>query len=209
MDFIDLSAFPNTSTLKLSADTCFIEEGAPLDFIYVQLKGSCYIVNYTASGRRIIADTLHGVQIYGLIEALHQRKNYLANVITLSSGTFAKIPVQLFLSALDKNLNLSNLALRYIADFLAKLMESEEQRSSSSPLENFLYYLYHRVLHEPLPYTITENKAFLSDYLHIDKRSLYRYLKQLEEEAYLSRDKQNILIHATHLENIKKRLGLN
>lgn len=209
MDFIDLSLFPNSSTLKLPADTCFIEEGAPLDFIYVQLKGSCYIVNYTTTGRRIIADTLHDGQIYGLIEALHRRESYLANVITLRSGLFVKIPVDLFLHTLEKDLKLSNLALYYVADFSAKLMEASEQKSSSSPLDNFLYYLYHRTLHQELPYTIRENKAFLADYLHIDKRTLYRYLKHLEGETCLSREKQSIRITTDNLENIKKRLGLN
>lgn len=207
MDPIDLRIFSNAVTLKLRANTCFIEEGSELDSIYLQLSGSSYIVNYTSSGRRIIADTLFGMQIYGLIEALHHRPNYLANVITLTPGQFAKIPVEDFMAAIKKDLSLSNLALQYVGDFCAKLMESSEQKSSLSPFENFLYYLYQRTVHQGLPYVIVENKTFLADYLHIDKRTLYRYLKQLEEEECLTRDKQNILITSTQFAKIREKLA--
>ncbi len=203
----DISALTNIYTQKLKPNVFFIESGAKLDYIYVQLSGTSYIVNYTPKGKRIIADTLHGGQIYGLIETLHHRKSYIGNVITLSPCLIAKIPHNLFLSALKHDLFLSNLALSYMADFSAKLMESSEQKSAASPMENFLFYLYHRSIQEPLPCHITENKTFIADYLRIDKRSLYRYLNQFEKEGYLRREKQAILISEENLGLIKKRLG--
>jgi len=203
----DISTLTKSYTQKLKPNVCFIESGAQLDYIYVQLSGTSYIVNYTPKGKRIIADTLHGGQIYGLIEALHHRKTYIGNVITLSPCMLAKVPCNLFLSALKHDLFLSNLALGYMADFSAKLMESSEQKSAASPMENFLFYLYHRSIQQPLPCYIKENKSFIADYLGIDKRSLYRYLNQFEKEGYLRREKQAILISEENLHLIKKRLG--
>ena len=204
---IDISTLTSKYIQQLKPNSCFIESGARLDYIYVQLSGTSYIVNYTPKGKRMIADTLYGGQIYGLIEALHHRRTYIGNVITLSPCILVQVPYNVFLSALKSDLFLSNLALDYLADFSAKLMESSEQKSAATPMENFLLYLYHRSSQQSLPCCIKENKTFIADYLGIDKRSLYRYLNQFEKEGYLHREKQTLLISEENFHRIKKRLG--
>ena len=52
------------------------------------------------------------------------------------------------------------------------------------------------------PYTLPLTREDLSDLLAIPSRSLYRYLKELEEEGFLKRTGGKIIIDKDHFSKI-------
>lgn len=190
--------------LNLKKNTIFIQSNDELKYIFILVKGLTYVAKYTPDGRRIIADTFTEPQIFGLIEAINGVSNYKGTVITLSDSILVKINKGKFLEAVYSNIDISAYMIRYLAGFSTHSIETSEFKSSISQYENLIIYFYNKTLGKKLPYRIKENKAFISDSLQINKRTLYRYLNRLSDEGIISRDKQDIIIYENNFRKIEK-----
>lgn len=190
--------------LNLEENKIFIESNDPLEYIFILVNGMTYIVNYTLDGRRIIADTLSEPQIFGLIEAINNANYYKGTVITLSNSLLVKVNKEKFLEAIYTDIDIASNVMKYLANFSTHSLQVSEYKTAISTYENLVIYLYNRALGKKLPYRIKDNKSFIADSLHVNKRTLYRYLNKLTSEEIISRDRQYILISDSNFKKIQE-----
>lgn len=193
-EFLKQYSSDKIQILDLEENKLFIESNNKLDYIFILISGMTYIVYYTVDGRRIIADTLNEVQIFGIIEAVNNTSLYSGTVITLSKSLLIKIKKECFLDAIYKDIDIASYIIKYLADFSTHSIKASEYKTSISPYENLIIYLYNKTLKKNFPCKVKDNKAFIADFLHINKRTLYRYLNKLTDEGIISRDRQDIII---------------
>lgn len=194
----------NIQILSIKENKLFIDSSNKLDYIYVLINGVTYVVNYTLDGRRIIADTLTEPQIFGLIEAINGADSYRGTVITLSNSVLVKVNKESFLKATGSDIDIAAYIIKYLADFSTRSMKVSSYKAAISPYENLIVYLYNKTLGKNLPYRIKDNKSFIADYLHVDKRTLYRYLNKLSADGIIARERQDIIISESSFKRIEK-----
>lgn len=202
-DFLKELSSDKLQVLELEENKVFIESNNKLDYIFILLSGITYIVYYTVDGRRIIADTLSETQIFGLIEAINNTSCYCGTVITLSNSLLVKVKKEHFLEAIYKDIDTASYTIKYLADFSTHSIKASEYKTSISPYENLIIYLYNKTLKKKLPYRVTDNKTFIADSLQINKRTLYRYLNKLTDEDIISRDRQDIVITESNYKRLQ------
>ncbi|GEM_PF-675767 len=190
--------------LALKENSIFIDHNSELEYIYILVHGTTYVVNYTLDGRRIIADTLTKTQIFGLIEAVNKADYYNSTVITLSKALLVKIERDIFLEAIYSDIAISSYVIEYLAYFSTHSIEHSRYKSAISPYENLIIYLYNKALGKRLPHRVKDNKSFIADSLQINKRTLYRYLNKLTDEGIISRDRQDIIISESNFKKIEE-----
>jgi len=180
--------------LKKRPQEGLLHQKDPLNELYILISGTTYTLHFTLEGRRVISDTLESGQIFGLIEVLSEEKTSRAAVHTLTDCLFVKVNRELFLKALYEDPEISQVIMHYLARFSNRLIAAFERRTSVSAYESLLLYLYNRSLGQNFPCRIKEKKSFIADALHVDKRTLYRYLNRLSEADLILREGQSILI---------------
>lgn len=190
--------------LNIKENIVFIDNGSELDYIFIQVKGMSYVTKYTLDGRRIIAATFGGAQIFGLIEAINGSKTYMGTVITLSDCILVKVKKEKFLQAMYSDLVTASITIKCLADFSTYSIETIESKAAISSYENLIIYLYNKTLGKKLPHAISDKKEFIADLLQINKRTLYRYLDKLSKEGIISRSRQDINISKDNLDKIEK-----
>lgn len=195
-DYIDI--------LNLKENKIFIDRNGELNYIYILVKGTTYVVNYTLDGRRIIADTHTEAQIFGLIEAINKEKYYSGTVITLSKCLLAKIDKDQFLEAMYSDIDIASSIIKYLANFSTRSIKTSKYKTEVSPYENLIIYFYNKALGKNFPYRIKDKKSFIADSLQINKRTLYRYLNKLTDEKIILRERQDIIISESNFKKIEK-----
>lgn len=202
-DFLKEFSSDKLQVLELEENKIFIESNNKLDYIFILVNGITYIVYYTVDGRRIIADTLSETQIFGLIEAINNTPCYSGTVITLSHSLLVKVKKEYFLDAIHKDIDIASYIIKYLADFSTHSIKASEYKTSITPYENLIIYLYNKTLKKKLPYRVKDNKTFIADSLQINKRTLYRYLNKLTDEGIISRDRQDIVITESNYKKLQ------
>jgi CRP-like cAMP-binding protein len=207
IDYLAQFKSSDIHVLSLIPNTVFIENTTKINYIYLLVKGSTYVVNYTVEGERIIADTLKEVQIFGLIEAINQYHYYNSTVITLDQCILVKIKKDYFLEAIYRDLRIAAYAIQYLAMFSNHTIKASEYKTTLSPRDKLIVYLYNKGIGQSFPISIKDNKSFIADSLQINKRTLYRYLNDLTQEQIITRNKQAILISKENFEKIKSLIN--
>lgn len=203
-DFLNGFSSDYIEILNIKENTIFIQGDNELEYIFILVHGTTYVVNYTLDGRRIIADTHAEAQIFGLIEAINNDRYYKGTVITLSKSLLVKVDKKKFLEAIYSDIELASDIIKYLADFSTHSIKVSEYKTAISPYENLIIYLYNKTLGKNFPYKIKDKKSFISDSLQINKRTLYRYLNKLTEQKIISRERQDIIISQGNFNRIEK-----
>lgn len=203
-DFLKDFSSDYIQILNLKENKIFIESNNELKYIFILVNGMTYVVNYTLDGRRIIADTNNDAQIFGLIEAINNTNYYMGTVITLSKSLLVKVNKDKFLQAVQSDLDIASIIIKYLADFSTHTIKVSEYKTAISTYENLVIYLYNKTLGKNLPDRIKDKKSFIADSLQINKRTLYRYLNKLTAEDIISRDGQDIIISENNFKKIEK-----
>lgn len=202
-DFLKEFSSDKLQILELEENNVFIESNNKLDYIFILVSGITYIVYYTVDGRRIIADTLSETQIFGLIEAINNTSCYSGTVISLSNSLLVKVKKEYFLDAIYKDIDIASCIVKYLANFSTHSIKASEYKTSISPYENLIIYLYNKTLKKNLPYRVKDNKSFIADSLQVNKRTLYRYLNKLTDEGIISRARQDIVITESNYKKLQ------
>ena len=174
-----------------------------IEYVDFLISGKVYVAKFLENGNRIIADSLSGVQIFSLMEVLASEKFITANVIALNEVLILRIKKDTFLENIKKDTSLLKFSLDYLSKFSVKLINRSFTKGNGTPCDNILEYFYELALENDLPYKIEINKSFIADLFNVNIRSIFRYLKVLEEKAFITRKKGSVVITNKNLNNIE------
>lgn len=178
-----------------------------LEKIYLLLEGSVYVIINANNGSMIVADTLEAPQLFGLSELLKDDEIYTASLTAKSDCKIVSIPCKTFLMLLEEYPDLYPLIARYLAKLAAHNMFFMQDRSLFNNHDRLGLFLYNTASLSSLPCTIKETREQLSLLLHLNNRTLYRYIDEFKRKGYLSIDDHKITIHKNHYQKLKKDFG--
>lgn len=158
----------------------------PADTVIVLIKGSVQIHNYGFSGNHSIQGISKAPEFIGLIEILNACPFYFSRVIADGVVPVISIPGTLFLESLHSSLDLSALVIKSLSSFSSLKMLETVNTNLYKPIDNLILFLFKYAQNHPFPKTVELKRTELSSLLHIELRTLYRYLNTLKVENLCS-----------------------
>lgn len=176
-----------------------------IDYFYILLSGKVSVVNSVSWGYDLVIDYLEPIHILGLVEYLNNINTYTAFIVTESKCTLFKLPVEDFIQTIKKDSALCYQTLVALGEVTQANMNRCELKTIMHPRDALGNHLFHLAGASGLPYTFPRNRAELAEELHINLRTLYRYIKQLNEDGFLSLERGKIVIGRTEFEKMVAR----
>ncbi|MEG1887324.1 MAG: cyclic nucleotide-binding domain-containing protein [Oscillospiraceae bacterium] len=183
----------------------FIHSGFCACKVCILLRGSAKVICYNNSGLASIQDRLIAPQMFGLMEAIDGRISYAASVEADSPSYIMEVPVHLFRSLIDECNSAAQVIIRNLCYMAVRNMNNVEYYALNRPQETLVLYLYRSCMGQPLPYVLTSNRKLLAEILHINLRSLYRYLNELKSDGVCNTVKGKITITQEAFVKLKER----
>ena len=183
-----------------------IQQHDPVKYIYFLLKGSASVITSISWTSSDIIDTLFPLDILGLVELLNDQSAYTAYVVADTPCTVLRIPVPLFQKIIKQEASLCYETLRILGNITMHNMDRAETNSIFHSYDRLCHFLYLKAQGH-IPYTFPHTRKELSDDLHINLRTLYRYIGTMEKEGYLKLKHGKIIIEEEHLEKLFEKYG--
>ena len=165
-------------------------------------SGTVEVSRYAQEGERILQSFMTAPQCLGLIESLTESP-VLSGVKAVTAGRYYSLRLK---DPIFQNPEVLTLLLRYVASLSEETMRQNAEEKHLSKKDRLAYAIYKNTK-APFPATLPLKREDLADLLAIPKRSLYRYLNELEEEGCIFREKGKIMVteegHGLLKENTK------
>ncbi|WP_215506677.1 Crp/Fnr family transcriptional regulator [Peptoniphilus sp. EMRHCC_23] len=161
-------------------------------------SGTVEVSRYAQDGSRILQSFMTAPQCLGLIESLTESP-VLSGVKAVTAGRYYSLSLK---DPLFQKPEVLMLLLRYLASLSEETMRQNAEEKHLSKKDRLAYAIYKNTK-APFPATLPLKREDLADLLAIPKRSLYRYLNELEEEGCVFRKNGKIFVG----EEEHKRLG--
>lgn len=152
-------------------------------------SGTVEVSRYAQDGSRILQSFMTAPQCLGLIESLTESP-VLSGVKAVTAGRYYSLSLK---DPLFQNPNVLMLLLRYLASLSEETMRQNAEEKHLSKKDRLAYAIYKNTK-APFPAALPLKREDLADLLAIPKRSLYRYLNELEEEGCIFRKNGKIFV---------------
>ncbi len=177
----------NCGVLTIQKGQPFIQMGFPANTIWVLLSGSSQVICYNRQGTCCVQDAPTRTQIFGLMEQLNHQSNYTATVCASSDCRLIRIPSVLFMEALDVSIPLLRLALEDLCELAKRAMNLSEFHTLYDPKDNLVIFLNKYCSQaQDYPCVVHTTRKEMAEILHMNLRSLYRYLDVLKQDGLFS-----------------------
>lgn len=178
----------------------------PADYLYMILSGRAVILNQISWNSDNIIDYVESPHILGLVETLNNIDYYTAFVMAQTKCVMFRIRVSEFLQIIKNDASLCYHTLVIMGKITDVNMNHAERHKTFHSKDILGHYLY---LHAaaPLPYVCPLTRNTLAEELHINLRTLYRHIDDMEKKGYLTLRKGKIVIEKKHFDNLAARYG--
>lgn len=123
-------------------------------------------------------------QIFGLMEQLCHQPNYTATVYASSDCCMMRIPAGIFMVGLEISIPLLRLALEDLCVLAERAMNQSELQTLYSPRDYLVFFLNQYCARETtFPCTVNITRKEIAELLHMNLRSLYRYINDLKQDG--------------------------
>jgi cAMP-binding proteins - catabolite gene activator and regulatory subunit of cAMP-dependent protein kinases len=195
---------PKTELIIAEKNQTFIRQDGVINYIYILLQGRALILNQIDWNTDNIVDSVEGIHILGLIESLNDLNKYTAFVMAETECFLLRIPIAVYIEIIQQNIFICYQTLLLLAKVADSHMSRAETNTLFHPKDILGYYLFHQAQNN-LPYTYPLTRKKLSEYLHINLRTLYRYITEMRKNNILSLKKGKILIEKEHFQKLAER----
>ena len=182
-----------TYIFQIKKGKTVITQGQPADYIYILLSGEGLVLNDIDWNINNTIDEVTAIDCLGITEYLTKKREYTGFVIAKSDCYVLKVHNSEFYEILASSFDISFSILKILARVTTHAMEHAETQSTFPKKDIVGYYLYLKSC-ESIPYICPLKRSELADVLHINLRSLYRYLDTMELEGMIKLRKGKIII---------------
>ncbi len=202
-----LHLVPPGSLYIVKKHQIIIEQNTPAKFFYFLLSGNASVLNSITWATNNVVDTVHSLDVLGLVEYLNKIPTYTAYVVALENCYVLKVPVEKFSRAIQKDVSLCYNTLQIFARVASDNMNRAEVKALLHPKETLEYYLFLQAQANGIPYTLPITKKLLSEKLHINLRTLHRYFSSMEIDGTLKLINSKVVINPENFEILSERYG--
>ncbi len=178
---------------RINKGKTIITQGQPADFIYILLSGEGIVLNNIDWNINNTVDEVNAIDCLGITEYLTGKKEYTGFVIAKTDCYILRVHNSEFYEILATNFDVSFSILKILARVTTHAMEHAETQSTFPKKDIVGYYLYLKSC-DSTPYICPLKRSELADFLHINLRSLYRYLDAMELEGMVKLRKGKIIV---------------
>ena len=178
--------------IKNNYQKTFIHAEDQIDAIYLLISGTCEI-HVSTENDITISDTLKAPQLFGLSEYFVNKDKYGATVFSKTNCQIIKIPIDLFQKTLDNYPELYKPISKYLAHLATRNMDFLELRNLLSNKQRFAKYII-ELVKEPFPFKIEETREEIATKLHLNVRTIHRYIEEFKNANYLTINNRKIYI---------------
>ncbi|MEF9969449.1 MAG: Crp/Fnr family transcriptional regulator [Ruthenibacterium sp.] len=201
-DDIDVLTESGCRMLCIKQGETFIKQGFPIDSVFLVVQGITRIVCCGSNGQMSIQDRLSTPQIYGMTELFNNQKLFTASVLADTQTQALSVPANLFYEAVLSNHTAAHMVILYLNFLTVRNMNFVEVQSLHSLRETLMMYLFNRCRENDLPYVENTTRKMLAETLHINLRSLYRYIDDLQAAGCLALCRGKITINRAQYEKL-------
>lgn len=192
--------------LAYNKQDLIIQQGASVKYIYFLLKGTASVLNSISWTNSDIIDTLVPLDLLGLVELLNEQKAYTGYVVAETPCVVFRVSTDLFLSIIKSDGLLCYETLRILGKITEHNMNRAETNAIFHPSDRLGHFLY-LSSHGHVPYIYPHTRKKLAEDLHINLRSLYRYLDSMAEEGFIKLERGKIQITKENFAKLDERYG--
>ncbi len=197
---------PRHKLTILEKGETLIYQKDPINYFYFLLNGRLSAVNQITWNTDNVIDYLEPLDMVGLIEYLNHINFYTAYVVADTKSIVYKIRKDVFEQMLQTNTSLCYKTLFLLGKIAGSNMHRAEARRLFHPLDMLGHYLFLES-RAHLPYVCPITRSMLAEKLHINLRSLYRYLDTLNTMNYIEIKHGKICINSDNFEKLESRYG--
>lgn len=199
-----LNFIPASRLLNVKKNQTILYKMDPAKYLYMLLSGRAVIMNDISWNNDNIIDYVESPHILGLIEPLNGVDHYTAFVIAQTDCILFRILTSEFMTIIQRNPSLCFKTLVIMGKIAHSNMGHAESHKIFSSKDILGHYLYLRAQYA-IPYICSLTRTALAEELHINLRTLYRYIGDLEKKNCLAIQKGKIVIEQEHLNNLAIR----
>jgi len=196
--------FSPNSIVFYKKNVTIIYRNDKITHIHILLKGKANIVNTNSLGLDVILDQVKPPELLGLVEVLNDTSYYTAYVIADTDCTLLKVPVDEFINCVKNDAELCFALLKYLNRVAIHNMDSREIKSLVRPKDLLINYLYTISINSELPFTVKETREKISSSLHINLRTLHRYIREFESKNLITLSRGKIIITKENLKRLSE-----
>lgn len=192
--------------ITVQKNETIIYQKDPADYLYMMLSGRAMVLNQISWNSDNIIDYVESPHILGLVEPLNNIGYYTAFVVAQTTCVMFRIRVSEFLALIQQDASLCYHTLVIMGKITDSSMNHAERHKTFHSKDILGHYLYiHAGSH--LPYTCPLTREILAEELHINLRTLYRHIDDMQKKGYLTLRKGKIVIETEHFDNLAARYG--
>lgn len=172
-----------------------IGQGAPLEDVFLILKGSAMVGNFDSQGESSVLMKLKAGDEYGLVQACSGKEIYLNNVIACENTLVMIISKYRLLNPCQnrcpRHLQIIKNILKIVASNSDLLLDKISHLQKKKIRDKVLSYLKLQSKKQASSYfDIPFNKTELAEYLSVDRSALSSELNKLKAEGIIDFDKK-------------------
>ena len=185
-----------------------IEGQTSVTKISISLAGACRIILSSKDGTEIIVDMMPPPQMYGLAELFAEQEVYRGTVIAAEPCTILEIGSGTLMLQLERHPELYCTLAKYLAIHIVREMDILLNSTLITRSESFALYLLNAAGRHPFPYTVAVERTTMAAQLHMNLRTLYRYIERFRMEGFLTVSNRKIVITRENYALLQSRYGI-
>ena len=199
---------PASQLIVLNKNDILINQHDPLKDMYFLLSGHMSVLNQIDWSDDNIVDSLEPLDIIGFIEYLNNIGTYTSYVVADTKCILYRMSIKDFAKRIQTDATLCYKTLLVFAKITESNMNRAEIHSlfhSRDVLGHFLYLQAEKS--GDFPFVCPMTRSMIADKLHINLRTLYRYIDFMKENRFLCLKGGKIVITKEHFRNLEDRYG--
>lgn len=198
----------NISYKQFRAGEYVAREDTVLRQVIILFRGEFAAWKSSINGKNYLAHRLAAPQFIGIDRALNVEYVNRMDCIATRDCEVLMMSQTYFVELMQEKGELAVEVLRNILTKMSISMLKSNRESLYEASDRLLIYLYFYISgsrREQKVYRITSTKKELADSVGVSDRTLYRALKQLKEEGYLSGEEGQIVVNQEQLCKIREK----
>ena len=187
----------NLQIIKLKKDFEFIREETRVEAIYILTDGIVKAIDYRFMGNSYDYMWFYPIKSFGAMEVLLDLEQFQTTLSTMTPCTMLIVPINIYKKWVKNDITALSMEVKSMGTFLLEEVKRERVFLFMQGFDRVVYMLtqiYERTADDNIC-TIKLTHQDLADSTGLSLKTVNRSLKQLEEEQYIHRSGNKILIN--------------
>lgn len=184
-----------------------LHAGSDVESFFILLEGICAARIFSEEGAAAVAATQSDRQVYGFSERMNNIPCHATVYAVSGDCRLLACPAELFLRTMKRSLPLALLMVQYLSGSAVGSMYSSASRLFRSPKMRLAEFCYAAALGRPLPFVLSLSREELAAQLHLNLRTLYRYLRALQRDGCLDTLRGKTCITEQNLQRLERLIA--